>query len=211
MTSLTYTTRVLPAFTLSLFIASIGSFISLHWSGFFSKILLQIVIVVIFFFITHACQHIKKKHEAGAMLLYVWMFIAGMILTVFIYDIFPSFGDIFVLEGLFLTFVMYVILTSRLYGKDRFSLQAKSFLILAGIDIMIGLIFYLFFSSPLLLVIGDAVIFSIISILFYGKIEHLMRAGEDDDIYSEILGMYLDFPSFLSHIRQMFAFMERRA
>ena len=210
MTKLTYTQKVLPLFTLSLFIASIGAFIGIIYIGIIAQPVVMAVLFILEFVLLFASLAAKRKRDVGGMLLFGFVFVSGLVISPLISYYLLGGEGYLIAEALFLTAAVFGGLSIYAYISGNSFSRLGGFLFVGLIGIILASLANIFVQSTglsLIVNIGAILIFSGYVLYDMGRI---LNQYSDNEIYPAVLSLFIDFLNLFVNILELLGVIERR-
>jgi FtsH-binding integral membrane protein len=210
MTKLTYTNRVLPLFSLSLVVATVGVFIGYNYIGFISQPLVFIVLVITEFVILFASFIARRAKNVSGVLVFAFAFVSGLVISPLISTYIYSGSGSLVFQAFLLTTVVFGALSYYAYVSGENFSRLGGFLFVSLIGIILASLVNIFLRNTIVFLVVDIlsiIIFSGYVLYDTGKI---LNEYDDNDVYTAVLSLYIDFLNLFINILELLGFLERK-
>jgi len=201
----TFQKKVVPMFSLSLFIAAIGVL-----AGFFIPPILFIPIVIAEFIILVATFFMRRKGSVRSWLVFLFVLLTGITTAPIVAWAGFEGGMNVVFQALGLTVVVFGGLSAYVYFTNKDFRSWGTFLTFALIGLIIASFVNIFLQQTTL---GIAIDFLVI-VIFLGFVMYdmskILRDYSDKDISLAVLSLYLDFLNIFIRILQLLVLSKRR-
>jgi len=196
--------KVIPAFVLSLLIATVGVGL-----GFFIPPILYIPIIIAEFAILVATYFLRNK-GFPSWLLFLFVFLTGITTAPIVYFAGLEGGSFIILEALGITTIVFGSLSAYVYFTNKDFRSIGTFLMFALLGLIIASLINLLLKNDLFSIIIDfAVLLVFLGFVMY-DMSRILRDYSDNNVNEAVLALYLDFLNIFIRILELLVTSKRR-
>ncbi len=197
--------KVIPRFSLTLMIASIGVFI-----GFFIPPILYIPIMIAEFAILIATFWFRKQRNMSSPLLYFFVLLTGITTTPIVAWAGHVGGAGIVLQALGITTLVFFSLSYYVYTTGRDFRSIGTFLMFALLGAILASVVNMFLGNALFSIILDVIVLIIFLGFVMYDMSKILRDYNNEDVNIAVLSLYLDFLNIFIRILHLLVLSKRR-
>ena len=210
MTQYSFTSRVIPLFGLSLFVAAIAAFIGTYFIGYIASPAVILTLSIVEFVLLFASIFARRQRQAGGMLLFAFVFVSGLLISPVISIYVANGAGILIAEALGLTALVFGALSFYAYTTKQNFNRLGGFLFASLIGIIIASIVSIFIQNSMLLLIINIASILIFSGYVLYDMGRILNEFRDDEIYPAVLSLYIDFLNLFLNILELLGYSRRR-
>lgn len=210
MTQITYTSKVLPLFTASLFTATIGAFIGMQYFNTIANSGLMILLYIVEFVLLIAAMIAKRSKNVGGLLLFAFVFVSGLVISPVISLYVANDGAAIVFQALLITSIVFAALSYYAYVSGKNFSRLGGFLFTALIGLIIASLVNIFLQNGIVFLVVDVISIVVFSGFILYDTGRILNSMDDADVYSAVLSLYLDFLNLFLDILEFLGIFRRR-
>lgn len=202
----TFNQKVIPLFSFSLLVATIGALVSTRVPP-----ILYLPIIILEFVLLFATFLLRRNNAISGFILYIFVFLTGLTTGPFIFTFLQAgaTGQIIVIQALALTTIIFLALAGFVYFTAADFRSIGLILGVSLVGLIVASLINIFVHSSL----TSLVISIIATIIFMGYVLYdmskILNDYDDTQVYPAVLALYLDFLNLFINILEILGFINR--